>query len=76
MPGSSDAPHLPRSAPIEAYGKGGFAFAVTRDHARKSSSVNVSFIAAGAGFLIGAAADFLIAAGAGFFTWQTLHECG
>lgn len=24
---SSDAPHLPRSAPIEAYGKGGFAFA-------------------------------------------------
>ena len=25
--GSSDAPHLPRSAPIEAYGKGGFAFA-------------------------------------------------
>jgi uncharacterized protein len=22
-----DAPHLPRSAPIEAYGKGGFAFA-------------------------------------------------
>src|ERR1700710_2409033 len=23
----SDAPHLPRSAPIEAYGKGGFAFA-------------------------------------------------
>jgi uncharacterized protein len=22
----SDAPHLPRSAPIEAYGKGGFAF--------------------------------------------------
>jgi len=27
MPGSSDAPHLPRSAPIEAYGKGGFAFA-------------------------------------------------
>jgi uncharacterized protein len=26
MPQSSDAPHLPRSAPIEAYGKGGFAF--------------------------------------------------
>ena len=26
-PGSSDALHLPRSAPIEAYGKGGFAFA-------------------------------------------------
>ena len=25
--GSSDAPHFPRSAPIEAYGKGGFAFA-------------------------------------------------
>ena len=24
---SSDAPHLPRSAPIEAHGKGGFAFA-------------------------------------------------
>ena len=24
---SSEAPHLPRSAPIEAYGKGGFAFA-------------------------------------------------
>src|SRR3954449_2565626 len=24
---ASDAPHLPRSAPIEAYGKGGFAFA-------------------------------------------------
>jgi uncharacterized protein len=24
---SFDAPHLPRSAPIEAYGKGGFAFA-------------------------------------------------
>jgi uncharacterized protein len=23
---SSDAPHLPRSAPIEAYGKGGFIF--------------------------------------------------
>ena len=23
----SDAPHLPRSAPIEAYGNGGFAFA-------------------------------------------------
>ena len=23
---SSDAPHLPRSAPIEAYGNGGFAF--------------------------------------------------
>jgi uncharacterized protein len=27
MAQSSDAPHLPRSAPIEAYGKGGFAFA-------------------------------------------------
>ena len=27
MPGRSDAPHLPRSAPIEAYGKGGFVFA-------------------------------------------------
>jgi uncharacterized protein len=27
MANSSDAPHLPRSAPIEAYGKGGFAFA-------------------------------------------------
>ncbi|WP_342722098.1 MTH938/NDUFAF3 family protein [Bradyrhizobium sp. B097] len=27
MSNSSDAPHLPRSAPIEAYGKGGFAFA-------------------------------------------------
>jgi uncharacterized protein len=27
MPNRSDAPHLPRSAPIEAYGKGGFAFA-------------------------------------------------
>jgi uncharacterized protein len=27
MPSRSDAPHLPRSAPIEAYGKGGFAFA-------------------------------------------------
>jgi uncharacterized protein len=26
MPGRPDAPHLPRSAPIEAYGKGGFAF--------------------------------------------------
>ena len=25
-PGSPDVPHLPRSAPIEAYGKGGFAF--------------------------------------------------
>ena len=24
---SSEAPHFPRSAPIEAYGKGGFAFA-------------------------------------------------
>jgi uncharacterized protein len=24
---NTDAPHLPRSAPIEAYGKGGFAFA-------------------------------------------------
>ncbi|MBV9560984.1 MAG: hypothetical protein JOY90_11085 [Bradyrhizobium sp.] len=24
---ANDAPHLPRSAPIEAYGKGGFAFA-------------------------------------------------
>ena len=27
MSNSSDVPHLPRSAPIEAYGKGGFAFA-------------------------------------------------
>ena len=27
MPDRSDAPHLPRSAPIEAYGKCGFAFA-------------------------------------------------
>lgn len=27
MSSRSDAPHLPRSAPIEAYGKGGFAFA-------------------------------------------------
>jgi uncharacterized protein len=27
MPIPSDAPHLPRSAPIEAYGRGGFAFA-------------------------------------------------
>ena len=27
MATSSDALHLPRSAPIEAYGKGGFAFA-------------------------------------------------
>jgi uncharacterized protein len=27
MAGPSDAPHLPRSAPIDAYGKGGFAFA-------------------------------------------------
>ena len=27
MVDSSDAPHLPRSATIEAYGKGGFAFA-------------------------------------------------
>jgi uncharacterized protein len=27
MPVPSDAPHLPRSAPIEAYGSGGFAFA-------------------------------------------------
>jgi uncharacterized protein len=27
MPDRSDAPHLPRAAPIEAYGKGGFAFA-------------------------------------------------
>ena len=27
MASSSDAPHLPRPAPIEAYGKGGFAFA-------------------------------------------------
>jgi uncharacterized protein len=27
MPDRSDAPHLPRSAPIEAYGNGGFAFA-------------------------------------------------
>jgi uncharacterized protein len=27
MAAPSDAPHLPRSAPIEAYGNGGFAFA-------------------------------------------------
>jgi uncharacterized protein len=27
MPKPSDAPHLPRSAPIDAYGKGGFVFA-------------------------------------------------
>ena len=27
MPTSTDAPHLPRSAPIEAYGQCGFAFA-------------------------------------------------
>jgi uncharacterized protein len=27
MAGDSSAPHFPRSAPIEAYGKGGFAFA-------------------------------------------------
>ena len=27
MADRADAPHLPRSAPIEAYGKGGFAFA-------------------------------------------------
>ncbi|WGR92039.1 MULTISPECIES: Mth938-like domain-containing protein [unclassified Bradyrhizobium] len=27
MANPSDAPHLPRPAPIEAYGKGGFAFA-------------------------------------------------
>jgi uncharacterized protein len=27
MPQRNDEPHLPRSAPIEAYGKGGFAFA-------------------------------------------------
>jgi uncharacterized protein len=27
MAPDSDAPHLPRSAPIDAYGKGGFAFA-------------------------------------------------
>lgn len=26
MTGSSDTPHLPRSAPIEAYGNGGFRF--------------------------------------------------
>jgi uncharacterized protein len=26
MAHASDAPHLPRSAPIDAYGKGGFAF--------------------------------------------------
>jgi uncharacterized protein len=26
MPNKTDAPHLPRSAPIEAYGKGGFVF--------------------------------------------------
>jgi uncharacterized protein len=27
MPSPSDAPHLPRSAPIDAYGAGGFRFA-------------------------------------------------
>jgi uncharacterized protein len=27
MPSRPDAPHLPRSAPIDAYGNGGFAFA-------------------------------------------------
>jgi uncharacterized protein len=27
MMSGTDAPHLPRSAPIDAYGKGGFAFA-------------------------------------------------
>jgi len=27
IPSQSDTPHLPRSAPIEAYGNGGFAFA-------------------------------------------------
>ena len=27
MPNMTDAPHLPRSAQIDAYGKGGFAFA-------------------------------------------------
>jgi uncharacterized protein len=27
MAGRSDAPHLPRSVPIDAYGNGGFAFA-------------------------------------------------
>jgi len=27
MPNKTDAPHLPRSAPIDAYGNGGFAFA-------------------------------------------------
>lgn len=27
MPGSPDAPHLPRVAPIDAYGNGGFRFA-------------------------------------------------
>jgi len=27
MPADMDAPHLPRSAPIEAYAQGGFAFA-------------------------------------------------
>jgi uncharacterized protein len=27
MPSQDEAPHLPRSAPIDAYGKGGFAFA-------------------------------------------------
>jgi uncharacterized protein len=26
MPDKTDAPHLPRSAPIDAYGKGGFVF--------------------------------------------------
>jgi len=27
MPAATDAPHLPRSAPIDAYGQGGFVFA-------------------------------------------------
>jgi uncharacterized protein len=27
MPGEADAPHLPRPAPIDAYGNGGFRFA-------------------------------------------------
>ena len=31
MTGDPNAPHFPRSAPIEAYGKGGFAFAVAVD---------------------------------------------
>ena len=34
LAGASDAPHLPRSAPIEAYGKGGFASTPCRIAAR------------------------------------------